>query len=410
VALTGGAEATVTVPSGASTGKFEVHERRDGGSAYAGLGTKEAVKFVNTELAAAVIGIDAEDTSAVDVALRQTDGTPNLHRVGGNAVLAVSLATLLAAAASTGLPLWRFAASRMEQAPVLPLPMVNIVSGGAHAARRLDIQDVLVVPVGASSFTQAIEWSWRVRRSAQVLAEQRGAPAGVVADEGGIAPVVPTNRSAVELVVDAIDHCELRAGIDVAIAIDVAANQLVDSTSTDKDETTYALGLEGRRLLSTAWLAEIVAWVHEFPIVSIEDPMADDDTAGWSRASALPTQLLGDDLIATHVNRLSLAHSLGVNAVLVKLNQVGTVSDAYQTMVGARDHDMATVVSARSGDTEDSWLADIAVGWGAGQIKVGSTTRSERTAKWNRLLQLEACTPSSELPYAGTSKLAGYHR
>jgi enolase len=405
--LADGSEGTVTVPSGASTGSFEVHERRDAGPAYAGLGTEQAVKSVNTELAAAVAGIDASETSTVDAALQEADGTPNLRRVGGNAVLAVSLASLLAAAASAEQPLWLFVAERAAQTPVLPLPMVNILSGGAHAARRLDIQDVLAVPVGASSLKQAIEWAWLVRRSAQVLAEQRGAPAGVVADEGGVAPVLPTNRSAIELVVDAIDHCGLDAGRDVAIAVDVAANQLSDASPTSGD-WTYRLALEGRSLGSAELLAELASWAHEYPVVSIEDPLADGDELGWENARALPGQLLGDDLIATHADRIPLAHRLGVNAVLIKLNQAGTVTDAYQTISEARNRSMATVVSARSGDTEDSWLADIAVGWGAGQIKVGSTIRSERTAKWNRLLQLEATTPPEQLRYAGTSALAGY--
>jgi enolase len=405
--LADGSEGTVTVPSGASTGSFEVHERRDAGPAYAGLGTEQAVKSVNTELAAAVAGIDASETSTVDAALQEADGTPNLRRVGGNAVLAVSLASLLAAAASAEQPLWLFVAERAAQTPVLPLPMVNILSGGAHAARRLDIQDVLAVPVGASSLKQAIEWAWLVRRSAQVLAEQRGAPAGVVADEGGVAPVLLTNRSAIELVVDAIDHCGLDAGRDVAIAVDVAANQLSDASPTSGD-WTYRLALEGRSLGSAELLAELASWAHEYPVVSIEDPLADGDELGWENARALPGQLLGDDLIATHADRIPLAHRLGVNAVLIKLNQAGTVTDAYQTISEARNRSMATVVSARSGDTEDSWLADIAVGWGAGQIKVGSTIRSERTAKWNRLLQLEATTPPEQLRYAGTSALAGY--
>jgi enolase 1/2/3 len=406
--LAGGAEGTVTVPSGASTGKFEVHERRDGGPAYAGLGTEDAVRFVNTELAAAVIGIDAVDTAMVDAALAEVDGTPNLRRVGGNAVLAVSLATLLAAAISKSQPLWRFASQSSGQVPTLPLPMVNIVSGGAHAARRLDIQDVLAIPVGASSLRQAIEWSWLVRRSAQILAEQRGAPAGVVADEGGVAPIMPTNRSALELVIDAIDDCGLQAGRDVAIGVDVAANQLTDRAQTDGEARRYALALERRSLTSAELLDELAVWAHEYPLVSIEDPMADDDMSGWDLARSLPGQRLGDDLIATHADRVSLAHRLGVNAALIKLNQAGTVTNAFQAMTEAKEHGMATVVSARSGDTEDSWLADVAVGWGAGQIKVGSTTRSERTGKWNRLLQLEAINPSDELPYAGTSMLAGY--
>jgi enolase len=387
---------------------FDVHERRDGGIPYEGLGTERAVSSVIKELSAAVAGMDAADTNAVDRCLRDADGTSDLHRLGGNAVLAVSLAALLAAAAANEQPLWRHLSDSTGQAAVLPLPMVNVLSGGAHAARRLDIQDVLAIPVGAASFKEAIEWSWRVRRSAQNLAEQRGAEPGVVADEGGIAPTLPTNRSAIELVVDAIERCGLRPGQDVAVAIDVAANQLTDRTVHEPGARRYVMALEGRTLPSAGLLAELAGWTRDYPLISIEDPIADDDTSGWAGAHILPGQLVGDDLIATHVERVAIAQGWGVNAVLIKPNQAGTVSGTHRTLIEAKRRGMAAIVSARSGDTEDHWLADLAVGWGAGQIKVGSTTRSERTAKWNRLLQLEATTQSVLLPYAGASMLAAF--
>jgi enolase len=397
-----GVEGVAVVPSGASVGGHEVLERRDGGTRYAGKGVTAAVAAVDGELAAAVRGLDAADQDGVDTALTDCDGTRDLSRLGGNAVLAVSLATLRAHAASTGRQLWQVLTADAGVEPVLPLPMVNILSGGAHAAGALDIQDVLAVPVGATDAATALEWVARVRRACEELAVAAGARPGLVADEGGIAPVLPSNRAAVELVHAGIERAGLRAGVDVAIAVDVAANRLA---RTDGAHPRYELALEGRTCTAAQWVDELADWARQHPLVSIEDPLHEDDWAGWTAAAPrlAGRQLLGDDLIATQLDRVDRAADAGANAVLVKVNQAGTVSAAKRVVTRARERGMATVVSARSGDTEDSWLTDLAIGWAAGQLKVGSTMRSERTAKWNRLLECEA---RFGLPFAGVEALA----
>lgn len=383
VRLGGGATGTATVPSGASTGQHEAHELRDGGERYAGLGVRRAVANVVDVLGPAVVGVDAGDQQEVDRRLRAADGSAALSRLGANAALAVSVATALADAAGRGEPLWR---SLGDDDPVLPLPMVNIVSGGAHAGGSIDIQDVLVVPVGAGSFAEAIEWAWRVRRGTVEAVQARGLRADLVADEGGLGPVLGSNREALEVVVEGARRAGLVAPEQVAIAIDVAANEFhVDGR--------YRLAVEGRELEPHGWLDELERWTDEFPIVSIEDPFADDDWEGWAAATRRlgdRVQLLGDDLFVTNPQRLARGIAEGVaNAILIKPNQIGTLSHALAAVRHAHDASYATVVSARSGDTEDSWLADLAIAWGPGQVKVGSTTRSERTAKWNRLLQVE---------------------
>jgi enolase len=399
VQLAGGARGSATVPSGASTGAHEARELRDGGQRYAGRGVRRAVASVNETIAAELTGSDAADQEALDAALRELDGTPDLGRLGANAVLAVSLAAALAAAAAEGVPLWR----RLGAEPLLPLPMVNVISGGAHArGAGVDVQDFLVVPVGAGSFAEAIEWAWRVRHATEELAAARGLPASLVADEGGLGLALHSNRAGLELLLAGIERAGLEPGAGAAIAVDVAATQLV---STDG----YRLAAENRTVGAAELLDEIEGWCRDFPVVSIEDPLAEDDWDGWAEATrrlGARIQLLGDDLFVTQVERLERGIAAGVaNAVLVKPNQCGTLSDALAAVRRARAAGYARVVSARSGDTEDAWLADLAVGWQAGQIKVGSTTRSERTAKWNRLLQIEAeLGPAAE--YAGRGALA----
>jgi len=369
VRLAGGARGQATVPSGASTGGHEAVELRDGGDRYAGLGVREAVRNVSEVLGPGVAGLDAARPEELDTALRTIDGSERLGRLGGNAVLAVSLAAAIAAAEAEGLPIYRFL-SLGE--PLLPLPMVNILSGGAHAAGAIEIQDLLVLPVGAGSFAQAIEWAWRVRRATAELAAARGLPAWLTADEGGLGVPLPSTRHALELLVAGIEKAGLRPGEEAAVAIDVAASQL---TVTDR------------------LLEDVDAWVSAFPIVSVEDPLGPDDWEGWAQATRRLSglQVVGDDLFATDVERLQRGIAAGAaNAILVKPNQAGTLSAARAALLRAREAGYATIVSARSGDTEEAWLADLAVAWRAGQIKVGSTTRSERTAKWNRLLRIEA--------------------
>ncbi len=385
VRLGGGAEGYAAVPSGASTGGHEAHERRDGGERHGGRGVRETARSVAREISPALTGVDARDQATVDDALRGLDGTPDLSRLGANVVLAVSVASALAGANARHLPLWRALAP--EEPPLLPLPMVNVVSGGAHAGRLVDLQDVLVVPIGAESFAQALEWAGRVRAATAGAFRDRGFDPSLVADEGGLAAPLGSNREAVGVVVEGIARSGLEPGADVAIAIDVAATQL---TAGDG----YELAAEGRTLSAAELVDELVAWVDAYPIVSVEDCLGEDDLEGWALATERlghRVQLLGDDLLATSPDRLAAAVASGTaNAVLVKPNQVGTLTDARTVVDIARRAGYATVVSARSGDTEDTWLADLAVGWRTGQIKVGSTMRAERTAKWNRLLRIEA--------------------
>ena len=397
VRLDDGSEGEAVVPSGASTGAHEAHERRDGGKRYSGNGVTGAVSSLLTEIAPALTGLDANDQALVDATMRDLDGTPSLERLGANAILSASVACALAAARSNGLPLWR--ALCPDLPPLLPLPMVNVISGGAHAGGLVDVQDFLVVPVGARTFAQAIEWAARVRTATSEVLRDQGYDVTLVADEGGLAARLPTNRAALELLLTGIERSGLEPGVEAAIAVDVAATQLVSGRG-------YAFASESRSLGAGELIAEIAAWVSEFPIVSVEDPVGEDDTQGWRLASthlASRIQLLGDDLFVTSPARLESGIRDGIaNAVLVKPNQVGTLSDARCVVDMARAAGYATVLSARSGETEDAWLADLAVGWRTGQLKVGSTMRSERTAKWNRLIRIETERPDATFAGRGT--------
>jgi enolase len=393
-----GAEGEAVVPSGASTGAHEADERRDGGERYAGKGVRDAVAAFRVEIEPALVGRDALDQAGVDSALRALDGTPNLSRLGANAVLAASVACSIGAARSMSLPLWR--ALCPDLPPLLPLPMVNVISGGAHAGGLVDVQDFLVVPVGAATFAEAIEWASRVRAASAAVLRTRGHEVALVADEGGLAAQLPSNRAALDVLLEGIERSGLEPGTEVAIAVDVAATQLLT-------DDTYVLASENRTLSTGELVDEVAAWVDDYPIVSIEDAVGEDDMDGWRLATARLAgriQLLGDDLFVTSPTRLGTGISEGIaNAVLVKPNQVGTLTEARQVVVLAQEAGYATVLSARSGDTEDSWLADLAVGWRTGQLKVGSTTRSERTAKWNRLLRIESEYPAAT--FAGRSAL-----
>lgn len=395
--LADGSRGQAMVPSGASTGAAEKVELRDGGERYGGKGVQRAVAAVNTELAAAVSGRDALDQVGLDDMLRAVDGTESLGRLGANAVLAVSLATARAAAASRGLELWQHLAGDEVQ---LPLPMVNIISGGAHALRSIDVQDLLAVPLTPQSFTEAIEMIWRVRRGTAAVIAEQGFNATLVADEGGLAVDGAGNREALELLLRGIERAELEPGTDIGIAIDVAASELYDPQTG-----RYHLQKEQRHLDAGELIDEIAAWCRDFPVISIEDLLDQEDWSNWARArTALPgVQLIGDDLFATNAARLNRGiEEHAANAILIKLNQIGTLTAAREAFDIAQANNFATVVSARSGETEDVWLSDVAVGWNAGQIKVGSTMRSERTAKWNRLLELEQL---SGVPYVGSSAI-----
>lgn len=391
VRLAGGGSGRAIVPSGASTGGHEARERRDGGTRYGGSGVRDAVAAVENSLAPLVIGLDAYDRPAVDAAMEQSDDDPLLGGIGANAVLAVSLAVTLAVADESREPLWRVVSGGDVpddgSEPELPMPMVNIVSGGAHAGGALDIQDVLAVPLGATTFAEAMEWIWRVRAASAELLDERGGSSTLVADEGGLAGVPGGNEAALALVRDGIVRAGLEPGDQVGIALDLAANQFDDGSA-------YVLRVDRERLETEAWLDRLAQWCERYPVVSLEDVLVEDDWPGWRIATerlGAGRQLLGDDLFATNAERLERGIASGTaNAVLVKPNQAGTVTRAERVVRRAHAAGYATVLSARSGDTEDDWLADFAVGWRTGQIKVGSTMRSERTAKWNRLLEIES--------------------
>lgn len=395
--VSGGASATGIAPAGASTGHFEAFELRDGGDPFGGMGVDLAVANVRHHLGPAIVGQDATDQRSIDESLVAADGTPRGQSLGANALLSVSIAVANVAVAATQTPLWE---RLFHDTACLPLPMVNIVSGGAHAAGMIDIQDVLAVPVGAADVRSALRMVWDVRRSTADVLESRGFSTALVADEGGLAAPLASNEHALEVVSRGIEAAGLGLGSDVSIAIDVAANSMRVGRSYRFRQTGDVLDADG-------WLSVIEGWIDRYPVVSIEDPFADDDDVGWRTCAErllAKVQLVGDDRFATDLELLEQGITeRSANSLLVKPNQNGTLSGASDVLCRAQRAGWSPVVSARSGDTEQSWLADFAVGWGAGQIKVGSLQRSERTSKWNRLLELAATT---DLPYAGASALA----
>ncbi len=398
--LADGTTASAQAPSGASAGSHEAKELRDGGTRRGGLGVLNAVENVRSRIGPALKGMHFDDPSVVDDALAELDGTEDFSNLGANATLAVSLATTLAVAASERTSVARW--FQPEGELLLPMPMVNIVSGGAHAGRSIDIQDVLVVPHGATSFAQAIEWCADVRDAATALSIERGAPgASLVADEGGVSIPFSTNEAALRFVVEAIERSGHQPGDELSLAIDVAASQFFE-------DGHYRLESEKRTVTASELIDELIGWVDDYPLVSIEDALAEDEWQDWVIATRLlgsRIQLIGDDHFVTNTVRLATGVALGsANSILVKVNQNGLVSRSRAVLDEAHAAGYTTVVSARSGETEQSWLADLAVGWQAGQIKVGSTHRSERGAKWNRLLELEA-TESTR--FACTQQLHG---
>jgi enolase len=405
------------VPSGASTGKHEARELRDAeGKRYGGLGVKKAVENVTHHIAPTLLGMDLEDQGSVDATLIALDGTPDKRRLGANAVLGVSLAVAHAAAAALGEELfvhlnrlWRRRVARanipaLPVKPALPLPMVNMISGGLHAGGNLDIQDVMIVPLVASSYSEALETVVSVYRSLGAILRDRSLESALVADEGGFGPRLKSNEQAVQLVVDAILASGFEPGRDVAIALDIAASHFFEAA-----HGTYTLRAQHPSELDRAAMIDLLAaWAMRYPIVSIEDGLAEDDWDGWVALTAAlgsSVQLVGDDLFTTQADRLKRGIELGAgNAILIKLNQVGTLSETLEALALARSHGFRTVVSARSGETEDTTIADLAVATSAGQIKIGSVARSERLAKYNRLLRIEEAL-GPEAPFAGQDAL-----
>jgi enolase len=399
--LDDGSVGRASVPSGASTGAYEAHELRDGDPAcYGGLGVLNAVANVNGEIAAALRGTDALDQRGLDDLLRTLDGTERLQRLGANATLGVSLAVCRAAAASRGQALYERIADLAGEQPLLPLPMTNMLSGGLHAGRGMDVQDFLALPMRAASIGEAIHLMARVRSAAADVLRDHGLPT-LLADEGGLAPGCETGRAALQLMIESIERAGLRPGEDVAIAVDLAA------TALEAPDGRYGLAREGRELDSDAMIDVVASWARDFPVVSIEDALGEEDWPGWTRLTARlggALQLVGDDLFATNPQRLAHGVSEGcANGVLVKANQNGTLSGTLDVIAHAKAAGYATIVSARSGETEDAFISDIAVGAAAGQIKIGSLRTSSTVAKYNELLRI---AERSCAAYAGAAALA----
>jgi enolase len=382
--LDNGASGRAIAPAGASTGRHEALELRDGGAAFGGLGVDRAVANINGEIAAALRSLQIADQRAIDERLIALDGTSNKARLGANAMIAVSMAALHAAAAAGHEPLWRLLA---EGGPVsLPMPMIQIFGGGAHAGRRVDIQDFMIIPTGAATFDQALMMAARVYRAAGEIMADRGRLRGV-ADEGGWWPEFDSNAEALDTLELAIERAGLAAGEEVGIAIDVAASQFYQ-------DGRYRLTADGVEL-DTGGLIELLAgWCRRYPIVSIEDPLAEDDQNGMAAFTSElgdRLQIVGDDYLVTSAQRIAASASRGAcNAVLLKPNQAGTITETKAALDAARAAGWRTVVSARSGETEDVTIVHLATGWNAGQLKVGSFARSERMVKWNEGLRIEA--------------------
>jgi enolase len=382
VALGGGASGRAIAPAGASTGSGEALDRRDGGAAFGGYDVLAAVAAVGDVIAPALRDLDASDQEVVDRRLIELDGTPDKRRLGANATIAVSMAAAHAGAAAAGEPLWRYL--RPDQ-PALPLPEIQIFGGGAHAGRRIDIQDFMVVCPGAATFAQALDWTAEVYRMAGALMAGAGRLRGV-ADEGGYWPNFATNEEALETLLRAIERAGFRPGEQVAIALDVAASEFGRGG-------IYRLGLEGRELRSEEMIRLLLGWLERYPIVSIEDPLAEDDQDGFAdftKAVGERCQVVADDLTVTDAARVrAAAEAEAANTLLIKPNQRGTLSETRAAWDAARAAGWGGIVSARSGETEDVTIVHLAIGWGVPQLKVGSFARSERMAKWNEALRIE---------------------
>jgi enolase len=383
VLLESGSIGRAAIPSGASTGSHEAVELRDGDDRYGGKGVRRAVGYVNAEIAQALTGFEALDQRGVDAALIDLDGTPNKARLGANAILGVSLAVARAGADESGLPLYRYIGG--AGAHVMPVPMMNVLNGGVHADNNVDLQEFMVVPVGAASFSEALQWGAETYHSLKAVLHDRGL-SSAVGDEGGFAPNLPSNEEAVKVLVEAIEKAGRQPGAEVAIALDAASSEFFKDGS-------YALAGEGRSLSAAGFTAYLADLVERYPIISIEDGMAEDDWEGWAlqtRELGGVAQLVGDDVFVTNEERLLRGIESGVaNAILIKVNQIGTLSETLDTVATATGHGYASVISHRSGETEDTTIADLAVAVGCGQIKTGAPARSDRVAKYNQLLRIE---------------------
>jgi enolase len=394
VLLECGAVGRAIAPAGASTGSFEALELRDGGASFGGYDVTKAVEHVNGEISHAVIGLDAVDQPTLDAAMIELDGTPNKSRLGANAILAVSMAAAHAAAAAAGEPLYRYLGD--ASSVTMPLPQIQIFGGGAHAGRRVDIQDFMVVCPSAGSFAEALDRTAEVYRAAGVLMKEAGTLAGV-ADEGGWWPEFSTNEQALEMLVRAIERAGFAPGKDVSIALDIAASEFGRGGK-------YKLALEDKELDSDGMIRLLSGWIDRFPIASIEDPLSEDDADGFgafTQAVGARVQIVGDDFLVTEAARIRAAAAQGAaNTVLIKPNQRGTLTETYAAWRAAKAVGYAGIVSARSGETEDTTIVHLAIGWGVGQLKVGSFARGERMAKWNEALRIEEAL-SARARFAG---------
>ena len=394
VLLEDGTSARAAVPSGASTGAFEAAELRDGGKRYLGKGVENAVDFVNDEIAPAVIGFDAQDQRFVDQEMIELDGTKNKSRLGANAILGVSLAVARAAAESADLSFFRYIGG--PNAHTLPVPMMNILNGGAHADTNVDVQEFMIAPIGAESFRESLRWGAEIYHNLKSVLKKRGL-ATSVGDEGGFAPNLDSNRAALDLIIEAIEGAGFKPGKEIALAMDVAA------TEFHKDGK---YSFEGKQKSADEMIAYYTELVNAYPIVSIEDPLDEDDWAGWTKMTAelgSKIQIVGDDLFVTNPVRLAKGIELGsANAMLVKVNQIGTLTETLDAVSLAHRSGYRTMMSHRSGETEDTTIADLAVALECGQIKTGAPARTERVAKYNQLLRIEEELDESAF-YAGRS-------
>jgi enolase len=383
VTLSDGAKGTAAVPSGASTGRYEAVELRDGGKRFNGLGVLNAVSNVNGEISQALKGMDASDQPALDRKLIELDGTPDKGRLGANAILGVSLAAAKASAVSAGMPLYRYL--NPSDSYVLPVPMMNILNGGRHAADSTDFQEFMVAPVGAPSFARALRMGAEVYHALKSVLKGRKLNTSV-GDEGGFAPSLASNKDAIEVILTAIEKAGYQPGKDVCIALDPAVSELYEGGK-------YVLAKEGASLSSGKMVDYFVKWCSDYPIISLEDGMAEDDWDGWqllTKKTGKTVQLVGDDLYTTNVERIRKGIELNAsNSVLIKLNQIGTLTETIDAIDLAHKVNWTAVVSHRSGETEDTTIADFTVAMKTGQIKTGAPCRTERTAKYNRLLRIE---------------------
>ena len=392
VVLVSGAAGRALVPSGASTGRHEAKELRDGEDRFAGKGVRKAVSHVNSEIAEALLGADAQDQQQIDAALIELDGTDDKRRLGANATLGVSLAVAKAAAAHQGLPLYRYIGG--VGGYVMPLPYLNVLNGGAHADNNLDFQEFMLAPHGAPSFAESLRWGAEVYHTLRRLLVEKSLSTGL-GDEGGFAPDLSSNKEALDLLSAAIEAAGYRLGEDISLAADIAASEFCETSGTS---STYILrgdtsNGEPRSLTSAEFAAELAALSRDYPIVSLEDPLAEDNWEGWTLLTAeigAGTQLVGDDLFATNMERLNLGFVRNTaNAILVKPNQIGTLTETVRVLRAAQNHSYGTMMSHRSGETEDTTVADLSVATNCGQIKAGAPARSDRTAKYNQLLRIE---------------------